>query len=116
MPNEVAIDLHRHVYVFAHRSLTPFGVDLAQGRFWLSDRPELNLSHYGAYIQTGSGFDPYAIVLGGRVVDDYSTFLDAYWGLHRWANAIRIEMRHVEVFGHPCSDNCDPLDCRDVSR
>ena len=113
MPEEVAIDFRRHVYVFAHRSRTPFGADVNRGRFWLHDRPNIKLSHFGAYIQTSCGFDPYTLVIGGQVVDDYPTFVEAYWGLQRWANAIRIEMRHVKVFGHPCSDGCDPLDCNE---
>jgi len=112
MPEEITIDFRRHIYVIAHRMRTSHGYDLERGRFWLLDQPDVNLTFFGMYIETAScGFDPYRVMLGGVEVGGYTSFVDAFWGLHAIRNMVAIEQRHLSVFGHPCTDACDPLDC-----
>jgi hypothetical protein len=113
MPEEVSVDFHRHLWVIAHRMRHPFGCDLKRGRFWLHDIPSVNLKFYGMYIQTDIGFEPYRVLLGEVEVGGYASFVDAYRGLHDIRTTVMLQHRHVECFGHPWTDACDPLDCTD---
>lgn len=112
MPEQVSVDFHRHIYVIAQRMQQPYGYDLKRGRFWLLDRGKL--LYYGLRIETAFGFEPYRVVLGHDIeVGGYASFVDAYWGLFAIRNELALQHRHVRYFGHPWTEECDPLDCTD---